>query len=88
MQWPRPLRRAGYRILARNVRTPRGEVDVLAVERRHLVVVEVKTTATDAGLPPVVDSADASSADSWPPVAGSPAATRGVACPSASTSYR
>ena len=46
------LRRAGYRILATNVRTPKGEVDVLAVERAHLVVVEVKTTATDGGLPP------------------------------------
>jgi putative endonuclease len=48
----RALRRAGYRILARNVRTPRGEVDALAVERGHLVVVEVKTTATEGGLPP------------------------------------
>ena len=48
----RALKRAGYRILATNVRTPKGEIDVLAVERRHLVVVEVKTAATDAGLPP------------------------------------
>lgn len=46
------LKRAGYRVLARNVRTPRGEVDVLAVERDHLVVVEVKTRSTDTGLPP------------------------------------
>ncbi len=41
----RALRRAGYRVLARNVRTPHGEVDIVAVEEGVLVVVEVKTTA-------------------------------------------
>lgn len=41
----RALRRAGYRVLARNVRTPHGEVDIVAIERGVLVVVEVKTTA-------------------------------------------
>ena len=46
------MKRAGYRVLARNVRTPRGEVDVLAVERDHHVVVEVKTRSADTGLPP------------------------------------
>jgi len=40
----RGLRSAGYRVLARNVATPYGEVDVLAVEGEVLVVVEVKTT--------------------------------------------
>ena len=48
----RALRRAGFRILATNVRTPRGEVDVLAVERGHLVVIEVKTTTREGDLPP------------------------------------
>jgi putative endonuclease len=42
----RALRRAGYRVLARNLRTPAGEVDVLALDGDTLVIVEVKTTAT------------------------------------------
>ncbi len=46
------LRRAGYEILARNVRTPCAEVDVLAFERGHLVVVEVKATAREDGPSP------------------------------------
>jgi len=41
----RALRRAGYRILARNLRTPEGEVDLLARHAGRLVLVEVKTTA-------------------------------------------
>lgn len=48
----RALRRRGYRILARNVRTPCGEIDILALDGETLVVVEVKTTATAAGPPP------------------------------------
>lgn len=32
----------GYRILARNYRTPAGEADLIALEGRTLVVVEVK----------------------------------------------
>ena len=35
---------AGYRILARNVRTPAGEIDLLAVEGDTLALVEVKAT--------------------------------------------
>ena len=41
----RELKRRGYRILGRNLRTPRGELDVLAEEGGCLVLVEVKTTA-------------------------------------------
>ena len=38
----RYLRRQGCRILARNLRTPVGEVDLLAQEGAWLIVVEVK----------------------------------------------
>jgi putative endonuclease len=43
------LRRRGYRLLVRNLRTPRGEIDLLALDGRALVVVEVKTSRTRAG---------------------------------------
>jgi len=33
----------GYSVLARNVRTRRGEIDLIACDRRTLVFVEVKT---------------------------------------------
>jgi putative endonuclease len=47
------LRRAGYRVLARNVRTPAGEVDVVALDGETLVLVEVKTVeARTAAAPP------------------------------------
>lgn len=40
----------GYRILARRLQTPYGEIDILALSGRTLVVVEVKArTAPDAG---------------------------------------
>lgn len=47
----RVLRRRGYRILARNVRTPAGEVDLLAEEGGQTVLVEVKSgrLASDPG---------------------------------------
>lgn len=41
------LRRAGLRILDRNWRCAEGEIDIVAVDRRVLVVCEVKTR-TDA----------------------------------------
>lgn len=47
----RKLRRLGYRIHARNLRTPRGEIDLLAEQEGCLVIVEVKTTARGAGGP-------------------------------------
>jgi putative endonuclease len=37
------LRRAGYRILARNLRTRTGEIDLLVRRGRVLIAVEVKT---------------------------------------------
>ena len=41
------LRRAGYEILERNLRTPLGEIDVLAREDDVLCVIEVKARADD-----------------------------------------
>ena len=41
------LRLTGFRILARNYRTPVGEIDLVARRRRLLVFVEVKSRATD-----------------------------------------
>jgi putative endonuclease len=54
----RHLRRHGYRLLARNLHSKLGEIDILAEapDRRTLVVVEVKSAAvdpdTDAPNPP------------------------------------
>ena len=41
------LERLGFAILARNVRTREGEIDVVAADARTLVFVEVKTLARD-----------------------------------------
>ena len=38
------LRRLGYEILARNLRTGAGEIDVIAADSATIVFVEVKTT--------------------------------------------
>lgn len=43
------LERLGFAILARNVRTRYGEIDVIAFDRRVLVFVEVKTLRERAG---------------------------------------
>jgi putative endonuclease len=40
------LQAKGYRILARRLQTPLGEIDLLAMSRRSLVIVEVKQRAT------------------------------------------
>jgi putative endonuclease len=37
------LRARGFRLLARNARTPRGEIDLIAFDRATLVFAEVKT---------------------------------------------
>ena len=48
------LERRGYRILARNVRTPYGEIDLVARREEDLLFVEVKTrTNRTFGLPEV-----------------------------------
>jgi putative endonuclease len=48
------LRRAGMRIVARNVRTPqvRGEIDLIALDGSALVFVEVKTLRDGARVGP------------------------------------
>jgi putative endonuclease len=46
------LKRHGYRILGRRVDTRHGEIDIVAVDGRTIVFVEVKTRqSTDAGHP-------------------------------------
>ena len=46
------LKRAGIRILDRNWRCADGEIDIVAVERRVLVICEVKTrSGTGCGSP-------------------------------------
>ena len=48
----RHLRRLGYLIVARGARDPIGEIDIVAVDSRVVVFVEVKTRAShDAGHP-------------------------------------
>jgi putative endonuclease len=44
----RYLQRKGYRILARNLRSPAGELDLVAEDGQVLVFVEVKARRTDA----------------------------------------
>jgi putative endonuclease len=52
------LKRLGYRILARGLDSRLGELDIIAVDDRTIVFVEVKTrTSTDAGHP--VEAIDA-----------------------------
>lgn len=43
------LERLGYAILARNLRTRHGEIDLIAFDGRTLAVVEVKTRRVGAG---------------------------------------
>ena len=42
------LRRRGYDVLARNVRTPRGEIDLITSHGAALVFVEIKTRRVSA----------------------------------------
>jgi len=52
------LKRLGYRILVRGLDSRLGELDIIAVDGRTIVFVEVKTrTSTDAGHP--ADAIDA-----------------------------
>lgn len=55
----RYLRRKGYKIVARSARNRIGEIDIVAVDRRTVVFVEVKTrTSHDAGHPAEAITAD------------------------------
>lgn len=48
------LERLGYLIVDRNVRTPYGEIDVIAKDQDSLIFIEVKTRATsNFGMPEV-----------------------------------
>lgn len=46
------LARAGYRVLARNVRCRRGELDCVALDGDTICFVEVKTAAAGSGVDP------------------------------------
>ena len=48
----RYLRSKGYRILERNYRTPRGEIDIIAEHRDSLVFVEVKSRTSTEDFDP------------------------------------
>lgn len=52
------LRRAGFRILARNLSGPLGEIDLVAVDRDCIVFVEVRSTAS-TDLTRTAESVDA-----------------------------
>lgn len=49
------LRLKGYRILARRVKTPRGEIDLIARRGKVVAFIEVKWRATAAGLDHAID---------------------------------
>jgi putative endonuclease len=46
------LRRSGYKITGANVRTPFGELDLVAEQGGYTVFVEIKTRVTDSFGPP------------------------------------
>ena len=46
------LRARGWRVLARNIRLPSGELDIVALDRGTLVFVEVKAGRAGADLGP------------------------------------
>ena len=49
------LRLKGWQILAERVRTPAGEVDLVAKRGNLVAFIEVKTRATNAELDPAID---------------------------------
>jgi len=53
------LHRLGYRILARNYTCPHGELDLIALDGRCIVFVEVRSTGTDDADRPAASVDDA-----------------------------
>ncbi len=53
-QAARHLRRIGYKVLLRNVRLGRGEIDLVCREGEELVFVEVKTRTGDGWSQPAI----------------------------------
>jgi putative endonuclease len=53
------LRRLGYRILARNYTCPHGELDLVALDGRCIVFVEVRSTGTEDSARPAASVDDA-----------------------------
>ena len=49
------LRLRGWRIVGRRIRTPRGEVDLVARRGRIVAFIEVKARADEAGLALAID---------------------------------
>ena len=47
------LAKKGYRLVERNYRCPLGELDLIVLDRRVIVFVEVKTRADDSFGPPL-----------------------------------
>jgi putative endonuclease len=47
------LRKKGYRMVERNYRCPLGELDLIALDRRVIVFVEVKTRVDQSFGPPL-----------------------------------
>ena len=50
------LRLQGWRVVARRVKTPRGEIDLIARRGRTVAFVEVKWRNTAAGLDTAIDA--------------------------------
>ncbi len=53
------LRRAGYRLVARNKHFGKNELDLVVKNKRHIVFVEVKTRSFSGGDLPITRPADA-----------------------------
>jgi putative endonuclease len=53
------LRRQGYRVLRRNYACPLGELDLIALDGRCVVFVEVRSTGTDDAQRPALSVDDA-----------------------------